>query len=530
MKPLKRYFNAFILSLISVSCRVRAIDSGVCRGLTFPRVGLGGVVKPLNISRVDSFEDCCSRCIVYNSTKGSGNCSSWVFISESDTYKKGPGDCHLLNYSGNPSKANRLNKISGHIQSRPLQQCSNQFVVHENSHCSNATSVGGNVGKGNTEDDCCQACLQHSSCFTWNFYVREGGCKLFGACQSFSNNSAGRKTGIRLKLPPLPPPPLPPRVKPGSQKNIILLLTDDQDLRLGSMVAMPYTAQHIGASGANLSNFFVNTPICCPSRSTLLSGRWNHNIRGPAGYKGCMNMNVSRDDDPSWWENTFVSRLRRDHGYATGMFGKVLNVMDTYGCKTDYKTPHMDRALIMCNHNYFNEHWADDRDPYRVNNDSYAVNTTGDLPNEYTTSIIGNASIAWMKSVIDSGPDHPPFFVYLGPHAPHKPSIVAPWYKDHPIGNTPIVKGPYFNYLATGKHAFLPFEPQISPVDLEGIKYEHSLRLRTLLSVDDVVKGIREYLLEVGEWDRTYFIFTSDHGNFLIFTKESHEFCFVTCI
>ena len=51
-----------------------------------------------------------------------------------------------------------------------------------------------------------------------------------------------------------------PKAKAGSQRNIIILLTDDQDLRLGSMGAMPYTSDVIGLAGANLSNFFVGTP------------------------------------------------------------------------------------------------------------------------------------------------------------------------------------------------------------------------------------------------------------------------------
>ena len=92
--------------------------------------------------------------------------------------------------------------------------------------------------------------------------------------------------------------------------------------------------------------------------------------------------------------------------------------------------------------------------------------------------------------MVETGPDHPPFFAYLGPHAPHKPSQPAPWYADHPIANTPLVKGPYYNYLATGKHAFLPREPLISAEDEASIKYEHGMRLKTLLSVtatDDIV-------------------------------------------
>lgn len=53
----------------------------------------------------------------------------------------------------------------------------------------------------------------------------------------------------------------------------------DQDLRLGSMQAMPYTRKHLveGGEAVNMTNFFVNTPICCPSRTVLLSGRMNHN-------------------------------------------------------------------------------------------------------------------------------------------------------------------------------------------------------------------------------------------------------------
>ena len=74
---------------------------------------------------------------------------------------------------------------------------------------------------------------------------------------------------------------------------------------------------------SNVHLCLYSIAVCCPSRSTLLSGRWNHNNRGPAGYTGCMNMNVSRTDNPQWWEDALVARLRRDHGYATGLFGKV---------------------------------------------------------------------------------------------------------------------------------------------------------------------------------------------------------------
>ena len=73
-------------------------------------------------------------------------------------------------------------------------------------------------------------------------------------------------------IPPTPPPPPLRKVAPGSQKNIIFLLTDDQDLRLGSMGAMPFTMEHITHAGANISNYFIHTPIVSfsPLRFALL--------------------------------------------------------------------------------------------------------------------------------------------------------------------------------------------------------------------------------------------------------------------
>ena len=84
-----------------------------------------------------------------------------------------------------------------------------------------------------------------------------------------------------------------------SAPNFVLLLTDDQDVRLGSMQAMPTTRDILVNNGANLSNFFVHTPICCPSRSELLTGKYFHNLkvdptRESKQAEDCMHINVRR--------------------------------------------------------------------------------------------------------------------------------------------------------------------------------------------------------------------------------------------
>lgn len=58
--------------------------------------------------------------------------------------------------------------------------------------------------------------------------------------------------------------------------NVLFLLTDDQDIMLGSMDLdgpLKKTRDLIVNKGAYFTNAFANTPICCPSRAEIQTGR-----------------------------------------------------------------------------------------------------------------------------------------------------------------------------------------------------------------------------------------------------------------
>lgn len=233
-------------------------------------------------------------------------------------------------------------------------------------------------------------------------------------------------------------------------------------------------------------------------------------------------MNTSRVANPGYWEGSFVRALNLEHGYTTGLFGKVLNNMKDYGCDNTNFADGIDRSFIMCKIAFYNAQFTN----FTTSNGKRTggIIKSGKAPEDYTTSMIGNASLSWIKDVIAQGPEHKPFFAFLGPHAPHLPSISPPYAVDPAIAKIPAPKDAMYGVLQKDKHSFFPNEPNINAADAKAIETEHTNRLQSLVAVDDVIGKLEEYLTSVGEWENTYVFYTSDHGyNLGQFRVDSHK-------
>jgi arylsulfatase A-like enzyme len=114
---------------------------------------------------------------------------------------------------------------------------------------------------------------------------------------------------------PVPRPPL------GYKPNFVLVLTDDQDryldpsgyTALGSLAAMPQLRREMLHKGAIVDHFYVNTPICCPSRTELFSGRYFHNVGPPNDAGSCMHA-----DTANGYNASGLFGLMTRAGYNTG--------------------------------------------------------------------------------------------------------------------------------------------------------------------------------------------------------------------
>lgn len=103
-------------------------------------------------------------------------------------------------------------------------------------------------------------------------------------------------------------------VRADNRSNIIVILTDDQDITLNSMSAMPKTTKLFRSRGSQFTNAFVTSPICCPSRASILTGLYAHNHQVPSNLDGeCYAQQWI--DGP---EKQTVGKHLKDAGYETG--------------------------------------------------------------------------------------------------------------------------------------------------------------------------------------------------------------------
>ena len=125
-----------------------------------------------------------------------------------------------------------------------------------------------------------------------------------------------------------------PAAGSSGKANIVLVLLDDADGHLGAspedynsgiLGAMPATRRLVGAEGATFAAFYVNSPICCPSRVELLTGRYFHNVGGPAGT--CQGADSAEVFGP-----LALFPLMQRAGYETIVVGKVTNDQGKFVC------------------------------------------------------------------------------------------------------------------------------------------------------------------------------------------------------
>ncbi len=294
---------------------------------------------------------------------------------------------------------------------------------------------------------------------------------------------------------------------PDKPYNVIFILSDDHRYDyMGFMDKVPGlktpNMDRMAAEGAHLENAFVTTSLCSPSRASILTGLYAH-------QHGVVDNNAPMPEDL-----TFFPQYLQKADYQTAFFGKW----------------HMGQTDAMPQPGF--DEWVSFRGQGVYRNPKLNVNGKWVNKKGYITNILTEMTLDWL----DNRDEDKPFFVYLSHKAVHAEFIPEKKF-DGIYEDVPIIDPPSMYLTATDSSKYIgkPTAPETKvnyadiPKWLQQQRYswhgvDHAYDgtmdyeafyhnyLETLMSVDESIERVIEWLEKNGLAENTVVIYMGDNG------------------
>ena len=269
--------------------------------------------------------------------------------------------------------------------------------------------------------------------------------------------------------------------------NIVLIITDDQGYGDLGFHGNPDIHTPVLDSLARRSTrfpFFYVSPVCAPTRSSLMTGRYSLRTGVYDTYNGGAMMAA---------EETTLAELLQDAGYTTGIFGKW-HLGDAYpfrpkdqGFTESLIHPSGGMGQVGDVYNYF-EYDRSYFDPTLLHNGE-TVETQG-----YCSDVFTDGALDF----IEANKEHP-FFLYLSFNAPHTPLQLP---EDYEQQYADLTFDP-----ATYPQQGRPF-PDMSEDDIDDARRVYGM----VTNIDDNVGRVWNQLDRLNLTENTLLIFMTDNG------------------
>ena len=284
-------------------------------------------------------------------------------------------------------------------------------------------------------------------------------------------------------------PPGAPRIDP--RPNIIVIVTDDQpyDSLPHDPPIMPFLQTQLGDPEEHwiwFPNAFVEVPLCCPSRSTVFTGR-------TSAHTGVR----SNEDGHLFDDSSTIATWLDDAGYHTGLVGKYLNGYP-FGFHP-FVPPGWDV-------------WAGKRQgsseslyhDFTVIRSGMPMSYAGKA---YSTDVFTQLALEFLRTA----PVEDPFFLYFALTAPHPPWI-PPERDAHAFEDMPIEESPAVTEDVSDKPAWVRSLPPLADEQRAEAIEDRRHAYQSLVGVDDSVHAIVDMLKARGVLEHTVIVLFTDNG------------------
>jgi N-acetylglucosamine-6-sulfatase len=268
--------------------------------------------------------------------------------------------------------------------------------------------------------------------------------------------------------------------------SILLIVTDDQ--RWDTLWSMPEVQRSLVARGVTFTNMFASSPLCAPSRASILTGGYPHTTQ-------VYTQGLPHGGFRSFDDTTTISTVLHDAGYRTGFFGKYVDAYQS-GALSGYVPPGWDRWVAFVRAKYFD---------YGLTVDG-TVKRYGSEPEVYSTDVLAAEAEVFIRD------SDGPILVLFAPAAPHDPAIPAPG-DEHLFEDLPAWSPPSFDQRDVGDQpGYVRAQPSIGRDDAARIDELRRNQYRSLRAVDRTVGRLLHALEDTGRLHGAGVIYTSDNG------------------
>ncbi|WP_236718626.1 sulfatase [Actinoplanes sp. TFC3] len=270
--------------------------------------------------------------------------------------------------------------------------------------------------------------------------------------------------------------------------NVVFVLADDLSMNL--LPHMP-NVQALAKDGTTFTNYTVTDSLCCPSRSSIFTGRYPHNtgVFTNSGKDGGFHLFRQAQ------ELDTVATTLKSNGYRTGFMGKYLN---EYQPVDGVRPGWTDWAVGGNAYANFN---------YKLN-DNGTITPYGSKPEDYLTSVVQNKAV---DLITDAAKRSQPFLLEIATFSPHGPYTPAPQDKDLFPGMT-APRTTAFNKHPENAPPYLAGNDLLTPQEINNLNGIYRKRAQSVQSIDRMIGSLRDTLSTAGIADRTVVVFSSDNG------------------
>ncbi len=289
-----------------------------------------------------------------------------------------------------------------------------------------------------------------------------------------------------------------PKADTASRPNIVLVLTDDLDVKLGTLEVVPGFKALFRDQGITFPNSFVSESLCCPSRASIQRGQWvhNHQVVGNKAPEGGFEKFHKLKE-----EQSTVGTWLHAAGYRTAFLGKYLNgYPDT--AEPTFVPPGWDEWASPAKGNAYGEY------NYTLNENGSLV-SYGSQPDDYLTDVLSRKATRFLQQATS---DKRPFFLFVATYAPHQPATPAPRHADAFEGVSAPRPPSYNEDDVSGKPEWIRSKPLLNQRQQLQMDRLYRKRLQSMLAVKELVEQLLKTLRESGHLDDTYLFFASDNG------------------